>query len=151
MQLKFKSYRTSKSRLWNHVKPMSEKEFANLINPIISEKRNLELDVAKQKQYLQSNEVLVFLNKIGADTSEHGKLVVLDTLRTTKKVLRERMPYQNDKVFQMRIIRIMATNRRELSENVKLRRYLMPNEVISYLEEIGEVMLLEAKDTFNEY
>lgn len=127
---------------------MSEKEFANLINPIIADKRKMVLENAKHKQFLNSNEVLTFLEKIGADTSEHGKLLVLDTLKTTKKVLRERIPYQNDRVFQSQIIRIMALNRKELSENVKLRRYLMPNEVMLYLEEIGEVLALKAKEAY---
>lgn len=137
MLLKFKSYRTTKNRLWKTVKPMGNKEFSQYINPIIAENRNLPLEDVKALSFLQSKEVLAFMDKLGGDIGQ-GKVVVFDTMRTTKKILRSRIPHLSNPEFIAKINAIIIEKRKGDPVRLKCKQYLSPRELLAFLNEIGE-------------
>ena len=122
MIVKMKSYRTTKGKLYNLVKPMGNTEFSGMINPIIADNRNIEIDQAKKEVFLQSKEVIAFLTKIGLDTVGYGKLLVFDALRTKKETVQLRLPYLSTKEFRATINPIISENRDMKPIKAKFRR-----------------------------
>lgn len=142
MIYKFMCYRTTKNRLWQKVRPMSREEFISLINPIISSKRNIDLEMAKRVHFLNSNEVIAFLEKIGLGTADFGKTIVLDAGHTTKQVLRVRIPFLSTSEFNDLLHHIVTERRKMDIGRAKYRRYLMASEVSDFLREIGEKVVV---------
>jgi len=119
---------------------MGEREFRRLINPIIAEKRNLDLTEASQKQYLQSNEVLPFIEKIGMDVENFGKTIVIPGTGLRKERLRTLLPYLPYEDFTPVLIRILANTRHNQVNKGKFVKYINPLEVRRYLLHIGELL-----------
>ena len=92
MILSFSSYRTSKGKLLRLLKPMRREQFANKINPIIAEKRAISEDQAKQKQDVQSNEVIAFLEDIGEPLNDYAKQLDVGSHRMNNTRLRLLFP-----------------------------------------------------------
>ena len=140
MILKIVTYRTSKQKLLRRLAPMRKEEFGNLINPMIAKHRNMPLEDAKQKQFLQSNEVVEFLEKIGEPLEEYGKLIVIGTHQMDKQNLRRQLPSMNQIEFAKTLNRIIFENRELSYRSSRHKRYLRPKEVMAFLKEIGEIL-----------
>jgi|GEM_PF-5586590 len=126
---------------------MTQKEFRNLINPIIAHHRNIALADAKKQTFLQSNEVVDFLKKIGEPLKGHGKEVILGTHRMTKKDLRREFPTMSTPVFNKTLAKVVNQSRdfgNSNGEKCKPRtfrkQYIRPGEVLDFLKQIGELV-----------
>ncbi|WP_291866641.1 hypothetical protein [Maribacter sp.] len=139
MILKFNSYRIAKQKLLRKFPSMGKKEFANLINPIMAEKRGVPIDTVKHVQFIRSNEVIAFLEKIGEPLEGYGKLIVINTQGTDKKTLRTRLSVVCQPEFVQMINTIISENRNMLRARSLQKKYLHPKEVVTFLTQIGEV------------
>ena len=119
---------------------MGVHEFRRLINPIIADKRNMALEDASQKQYLQSNEVVPFVKKIGMDLDAFGKLIVIPGNGLKKERLRTLLPYVPEEDFTPVLIRILADTRKNTLHKGRFSKYLNIGEVHCYLKTIGELI-----------
>lgn len=134
----YTSYRTTKQRLFKKLQPFSYRDFSSGINDIISEHRELPLEVAREKRILQSNEVTAFLAEMGEPLEGFGKTVVVPGNRITKATLCNLVQPINDREFVAVLNRIIATNR-NLHWGRQVRKiYLRGNEVTAFLHAIGE-------------
>lgn len=144
MILKFKTYRVSKQKLLRKVKPMTVREFSGIINPIIAASRNLPLETVKHKQFLQSNEVVEFLEKIGESLDDHATLLVLATHQMDKKKLRRNFLAMSQPEFVQTINQVIHQNRQMDLMKCGYKRYLRPNEVVQFLNMIGESIVMDS-------
>ena len=140
MFLKYTSYRTSKGRLLRLLKPMPGNQFSSYINPIISQKRGLDPERAKHKQFLQSNEVIAFLEKIGEPLDGFGREIRIGRQQMDKSGLRRLFPTISAPEFSKVLTRVVAKNRRLRHSDCVRKRYLLPREIKAFLNEIGEVL-----------
>lgn len=140
MILKLTTYRISKQKLLRKLVPMRKEEFGQLINPLIAKSRSLPLEEAKHKQFLQSNEVVAFLEKIGEPLEDHGKMIVVSTHQMDKKKLRTQFPTISQLEFSKLLNRIIFMNRELNYRDSSRRRYLRPKEVVAFLGDIGEII-----------
>ncbi len=140
MILSFSSYRTSKGKLLRMLKPMRGEQFANKINPIIAEKRDISEDQAKQKQYLQSNEVIAFLEAIGEPLNNYAKVLDVGSHRMNKTRLRLLFPTLSAPEFSKVINKTISQCRGIPLDGATRKRYLLPTEIMTFLEMIGEVV-----------
>ena len=141
--LDFVSYRMTKRQLLNLIQPFSESYYAQEINPIIARSRGIPLKEAKSLSYLQSNEVLLFMDDMGFPIEGIGKHVVFQGLSTTKKKLRAKINAMSQPEFDKRINTIVAENRKKEIYKVRSCQYLRYYEVVSFLLGIGESLPLK--------
>jgi hypothetical protein len=139
MELEFLSFRTSKKKLLQRVKPMSKSAFAHLINPIISEYRKITLREARQKQFLQSNEVVNFLNKIGEPLEEYKSEIKINTANMNKSRFKALFKPLSDPEFAKVANGIISKSRGIDFRESRSQCYLFPKEVVQILDELGEV------------
>lgn len=143
MILKFYTYRISKQKLLKRLKPMGRKSFSDIINPIVAVKRNMPIEKAKQKQFLQSNEVVEFLNKIGEPLEEYRTMIELVTHQMNKAKLRAIFFKIGFSEFTRIINGIIEENRKIGLVKSRYKKYLRPIEVTQILDEIGELWYFE--------
>ncbi len=138
--LDYVSYRMTKRQLLNMIQPFSMAIFAKEINPIISKSRNITLHDAKFKSYLQSNEVIEFMDEMGFPINDIGKRIQFQGLSITKKNLRAKLHTMSQPDFDEKLSSIVAENRKKSVSNVRSCEYLRYNEVVSFLLSIGETL-----------
>ncbi|MFN3137474.1 MAG: hypothetical protein ACE37L_07280 [Allomuricauda sp.] len=122
----------------NLIKPFSARVFAKEINPIISKSRKISLHEAKFKSYLQSNEVIEFMEEMGYPIDDIGRRIQFQGLTITKKKLRAKLHTMSQPEFDERLSSIVAENRKNSIQKVRSCQYLRYNEVVSFLLSIGE-------------
>jgi len=130
----------TKRQLLNLIKPFSAATFAKEINPIIAKSRGISIRDAKFKSYLQSNEVIEFMDEMGFPMDEIGKKIQFHGLSITKKNLRAKIHTMSQPEFDEKLISIVAENREKSVSNVRCCEYLRYNEVVSFLLSIGETL-----------
>lgn len=126
---------------------MTRGEFARLINPIISMCREIPLLEARKKNILNSNEVVLFLKKIGEPLLEYEKRIVAPSLRMHKKELSRLVQPMSEAYFKDTITPILVAGRKNEGPErfCRYAKTLRTNEVISFLEKIGETLPEETK------
>ena len=130
----------TKRQLLNLIKPFSAAIFAKEINPIISKSRGISIQDAKFKSYLQSNEVIEFMDEMGFPIDDIGKSIQFNGLSVTKKNLRAKIHTMSQPDFDEKLSSIVAENRKKSVSNVLSCEYLRYNEVVSFLLGIGETL-----------
>ncbi len=120
------------------IQPFSAEMFSKEINPIISKSRNISLRDAKFKSYLQSNEVVEFMDEMGFPIDDIGKRIQFQGLTITKKDLRTKIHTMSQPDFDEKLSSIVAENRKNSIQKDRSCQYLRYNEVVSFLLSIGE-------------
>ncbi len=132
------SYRTTKSKLFQNLKPFGRREFSKYINTIIAEHRNISYTNAVPIKYLKSVEVVKLLEKIGEPLGDYGKTVEIPT-RLIRYQLEAKIPYLSTHVFRKKIIKIIMRCRGLSFVEARNKKILHTNETLAFLLEIGEV------------
>lgn len=134
----------AKGKLLKKLQPMRKEEFSKQINPIISKTRKVDQASAKHQRFLRSDEVIIFLHKLGEDLEGYGKNLKIETQQMNKTKLKLLFPVLSTPEFSSCINEIICS-KRDISINKAVhKRYLYPAEVISFLERIGEVFNVTA-------
>lgn len=130
----------TKKQLLNLIKPFSVATFSKEINPIIAKSRGISIQDAKFLSYLQSNEVIEFMDEMGFPLDDLGKHIKFDGLNITKKNLRAKMHTMSQPEFDEKLGIIVADFRKTDREKIKYARYIRYNEVVAFLLSIGETL-----------
>lgn len=144
--LDFVSYRMTKRQLLNLIRPFSAPTFAKEINPIIAQSRGITVREAKFLSYLQSNEVVSFMEGMGFPMDNMGKHIVFEGMTITKKKLRAKINAMSQPEFDEKLSAVVAEQRNKDVEKIKCCQYLRYNEVVSFLLGIGEVLPKKEQD-----
>jgi len=136
-KIEYTSYRTTKNKLYSLLKPFDYRVFTNIINPIVSENRGLEMENAKWAIKLQSIEVIEFLNQTGVFLEDIGKDVQINEVQISKKQIKELIPeITNTEIEQ--VLNPILEERNFPFFNQKWARYVSLDELRLFLERIGE-------------
>ena len=130
----------TKRQLLNLIRPFSAAIFAKEINPIISKSRGISIQEAKTLSYLQSNEVVEFMDEMGFPMDDIGKHIKFKGLSITKKSLRAKIHKMSQPEFDEKLSLIVAANRKKSICQVRSCQYLRYNEVVNFLLSIGETL-----------
>lgn len=136
-RIEYTSYRTTKQKLYSMIKPFDYRVFINIINPIISENRGLELDSAKWAIKLQSIEVIEFLNQTGLFIDNIGKNIEISEVQISKKQLKDLIPEITNTEIEKVLNPILEERKFSFSDQ-KWIRYITCEEVQTFLARIGE-------------
>ncbi|MFN3137473.1 MAG: hypothetical protein ACE37L_07275 [Allomuricauda sp.] len=136
-KIRYTSYRTTKSKLFSLIRPFDYRVFTDIINPIISENRGMDLDNAKWIIKLQSVEVIEFLNQTGIFIEDIGKDIEISEGQISKKQLKELIPEITNNDIEKELNPILEKRQFTFSEQ-KWVRYVTLEELRTFLEKIGE-------------
>ena len=107
--------------------------------------RNIDHNSAQQKKYLHSGEVLKLLKKIGEPIAPFGKVVVIENTRMSRYALEGKIPFLNGNEFRRLIISIIMENRDLGFKVARYTKQLHTNEVMAFLDRIGEPVKVRKK------
>ncbi|MFD2588428.1 hypothetical protein ACFSQJ_15940 [Croceitalea marina] len=144
--IQFVCYRATKKSLYEAIRPCSQQRFSELITPIISDIRGVSTVMAKQVSRLNSNEVLHFIESVGLESHDFGKLIIFKGLQVSKKEITDKIPHLNFIDFETKLNPIIARNRRVSFHEVKWVRYVDLSELRSFLFEIGEIVEIDSEE-----
>ncbi|WP_421807414.1 hypothetical protein [Flagellimonas sp.] len=136
-KIRYTSYRTTKSKLFSLIRPFDYRVFTDIINPIISENRGMDLGNAKWIIKLQSVEVIEFLNQTGIFVEDIGKDIEISEGQISKKQLKELIPEITNNEIEKELNPILEKRQFTFSEQ-KWVRYINLEELRTFLEQIGE-------------
>jgi len=136
-KIRYTSYRTTKSKLFSLIRPFDYRVFTDIINPIISENRGMDLGNAKWIIKLQSVEVIEFLNQTGIFVEDIGKDIEISEVQISKKQLKELIPEITNNEIEKELNPILNKRQFTFSEQ-KWVRYITLEELRTFLERIGE-------------
>lgn len=139
-ELTFTTYRMSKSRLVKKLGMKGRRDLLRMINNIVATNRQQDVKDCKHYRFLQSREVLELLKKLGEEPERFGRKVEIPDLGMTKFGLGCLFHKMSAPEFRRTINSIISERRGIDIETAKRKKQLYPNEVIDFLNRIGEVM-----------
>lgn len=136
--IEYISYRTTKRKLYELVKPINYSVFTDLINPIISANRELDITQAKWAIKLQSKEVLLFLEQTGITIGNFGVDIQIDKKQISKKEIKSLIPEITNEEIERTLNPIISYQRGVYISDPKWVRYVSMDELRMFLLKIGE-------------
>ncbi|TXN36892.1 hypothetical protein FVB32_00985 [Flagellimonas hymeniacidonis] len=136
--IEYTSYRTTKRKLYELIKPFNYRVFTDLINPIISANRGLDITQAKWAIKLQSREVLLFLEQTGITIRNFGVDIQIDKKQISKKEIKGLIPEITNEEIEKTLNPIISCQRGAYISDPKWVRYVSMDELRMFLLKIGE-------------
>lgn len=142
----FTCYRTTKKGLYEAVQPYVKSKFRAIITPIIALNRSISIEDAKLVSRLNSVEVVEFCLKSEIPFVNLGKDVEFNGGQVEKKEVLTKIPHLNHLDFEKFLNPIVSDYRGVCIDEIKRVRKLNFDELIDFLEQIGEIIERESPE-----